>query len=396
MNLNKRIQAFIKLEASGGIVLFCVLILVLLVANSNLYPSYQQLIEVPIQIRIGQLNIEKPAILWVNELLMAIFFMLLALEIKREMLEGELSSPSQLSLPFIGAVGGIGAPALIYIALNHGGGDATLGWPIPTTTDIAFTLGIVSLMSKRVPLSLKVFVIALSIVDDILAIGIISIFYTGTLSLTALKLATYCVVAWILLNQFGVKRITPYMLIGLAIWVCVLESKIHATIAGVAIGLLIPLYSKSGSSYSPLRRLELMLHPWVAFLILPIFVIFNGGISFREFSFETFFSSVPLGIALGLFLGKSLGVFSIVWLAIKLNCASMPAGSNWRQLFAVASLTGIGFTMSLFLSALAFNETPYENLARQGVLIGSLLSLLLGVGMLYLGQPHVNNNNNQK
>lgn len=394
MKLSKRIQTFIKLEASGGIVLFGVLIVVLLVANSNLYPSYQQLIELPIQIRIGNINLEKPAILWVNEFLMAIFFMLLALEIKREMLEGELSSASQLSLPLIGAVGGVAVPALIYVALNHGKGDAMLGWPIPTTTDVAFTLGIVSLMSKRVPLSLKIFVVALSIVDDILAIGIIAVFYTGDLSWSALSYAVIGILGLVLLNRFGVKRIAPYMLLGLLIWVCVLESKIHATVAGVAIGLIIPLYAKDGTKYSPLRRLEMMLHPWVAFLILPIFVIFNGGIPFNEFSAETFFTSVPLGIALGLFLGKSLGVFSIVWLAIKLNFAKLPAGSNWRQLLGVASLTGIGFTMSLFLSALAFNETPYENLARQGVLIGSLFSVLLGVGMIYLGKPHVDNGNN--
>ena len=221
MNVGQRIQAFIKLEASGAIVLFGVLILVLLVANSHLYPSYQQLIELPIQIRIGNLNLEKPAILWVNEFLMAIFFMLLALEIKREMLEGELSSASQLSLPLIGAVGGVAVPALVYIAFNHGGGDAALGWPIPTTTDVAFTLGIVTLMSKRVPLSLKIFVVALSIVDDMLAIGIIAVFYTGYLSWTALTLAIIGIIGLILLNRFGVKRIAPYMLLGIVIWVLV-------------------------------------------------------------------------------------------------------------------------------------------------------------------------------
>lgn len=382
MNLTKRFQAFIKLEASGGIVLFGVLILTLIIANSALYPYYQKLIELPIQIRFGQLNLEKSALLWVNEFLMAIFFMLLALEIKREILEGELSSKSQLSLPLIGAVGGVTIPALIYLAFNHSNPLAAVGWPVPTTTDVAFTLGVVSLLGKRVPLNLKIFVVALSIVDDILAVGIIAIFYTGSLSLAALSLAAVGLLALILLNRLGIKRIAPYMLIGLLIWVCVLESKIHATLAGVAIGLVIPLYSRDGTKYSPLRRLELMLHPWVAFFILPIFVVFNGGIPFTDFTLDSLLSPVPMGIAWGLFLGKSCGVFAIVWLSVKVGLARLPSGCNWRQLFGVSALTGIGFTMSLFLSALAFSDTPFENVARQGVMLGSLFSTLLGVIVL--------------
>ncbi|NKB46495.1 MAG: Na+/H+ antiporter NhaA [Legionellales bacterium] len=384
--LTKRIQNFFKVEALSGIVLFIVLLLALFIANSQLLPLYQSLVELPIQVRIGSFNLEKPAFLWVNDGLMAIFFMLLAMEIKREVLEGDLSDASQMALPIIAAIGGIAIPALIYVALNYQGELTIIGWPIPTMTDIAFTLGVIALLGSRVPPNLKVFVVALSIVDDILAIGIIAIFYTGQLSYLALLFALIGILTLIAFNFLGIKRIAPYLLLGIVIWVCVLQSKVHATLAGVIIGLLIPLHTKeagSTTSYSPLRRLEHMLHPWVAFFILPIFVFFNGGISFENFSWSSLLHPVPIGIAMGLFLGKSVGIFSISWLVIKLGFAKLPSGSNWWQFYGVSTLTGIGFTMSLFLSALAFSGTEYEDLARKGVLFGSLLSMAWGVLIIW-------------
>jgi Na+:H+ antiporter, NhaA family len=384
----RQIQDFLKVEALGGVALFIMLILALLIANSQLSPLYQAIVDLPIQVRVGTFNLEKPAFLWVNDGLMAIFFMLLALEIKREVLEGDLSDSSQMALPVIAAIGGIAIPALIYLAFNHQGATM-VGWPIPTMTDIAFTLGVIALLGPRVPPNLKVFVVALSIVDDILAIGIIAIFYTGHLSYLALFFAFLGILVLILFNYLGVKRIAPYLLIGIVIWICVLQSKVHATLAGVLIGLLIPLRtsdSAKNTGYSPLRRLEHMLHPWVAFFILPVFVFFNGGISFENFAWKSLLHPVPMGIALGLFLGKSLGIFSISWLAIKSGFAKLPGGSNWRQLYGVAVLSGIGFTMSLFLSALAFSGSEFEELARKGVLFGSLLSVVVGVSILLIGK----------
>jgi NhaA family Na+:H+ antiporter len=385
----RQIQDFLKVEALGGVALFIMLVLALLIANSQLSPFYQAIVDLPIQVRVGTLNLEKPAFLWVNDGLMAIFFMLLALEIKREVLEGDLSDASQMALPVIAAIGGIAIPALIYLGFNHQGGAALVGWPIPTMTDIAFTLGVIALLGSRVPPNLKVFVVALSIVDDILAIGIIAIFYTGQLSYLALFFAFLGILVLVLFNYFGVKRIAPYLLVGVVIWICVLQSKVHATLAGVIIGLLIPLRTSEvakSTGYSPLRRLEHMLHPWVAFFILPTFVFFNGGISFENFTWGSLLHPVPVGIALGLFLGKSLGIFSISWLVIKSGFAKLPGGANWRQLYGVAVLSGIGFTMSLFLSALAFSGTEFEELARKGVLFGSLLSVVVGVFVLLVGK----------
>lgn len=392
MNFSRRLQEFIKLEAAGGITLLLILVIALIIANSPLLSYYLMLIDLPIQIKVGAYNLEKPALLWVNEFLMAVFFMLLALEIKREVFEGELSNRARLSLPIIAATGGIAIPGLIYYSLNYNDPAASIGWPIPTTTDIAFTLAVVSLLGNRVPTNLKIFIVALSIVDDILAIVIISTFYTASLSVTALILALAGVLILTLLNRLGVKRVAPYMLIGLLIWVCVLESKVHATIAGVIIGLLIPLHSKDGTTYSPVRRLERMLHPWVAYFILPTFVFFNGGIPFTNFSLTHMLSPVPLGIASGLFIGKSFGVFLVAWIAVKTGFAKLPQGSNWVQLLAISALTGIGFTMSLFLSALAFNGTVFEDLSRQGVILGSLLSAGFGITLFMLYGNKKNNN----
>lgn len=381
--ISRAVQRFIQTEAVGGAILLLVLFVVLCIANSPLNNYYQALIDTPIHIGIGHLKIAKPAILWVNEGLMAIFFMLLALEIKREMLEGELSNIAQLALPLVGAFGGIVTPIIIFVCMNHGG-PTIAGWPIATTTDVAFMLGIVALLGKRVPNSLKVILVALSIVDDIVAIIIIAVSYSDSLSLFLAGIACVALLGMVLLNLFKVMRVTPYMLLGLVVWVCVLQSGIHATLAGVVLGLIIPLRQSSGvETEAPLRRLERRLHPWVIFLVLPLFVLFNGGVSFTGLHWADLLKPLPLGIILGLFVGKSCGVFGCCWLMLKTKLAQLPHDVGLRQLLGVSALTGIGFTMSLFLATLAFSNTPYENISRQGVLLGSLLSCLLGVFVLW-------------
>jgi Na+:H+ antiporter, NhaA family len=378
----RQLQQFIKMEALGGVILLVVLALALVIANSHLSAWYEHFIDLPLHFGIAQFIVKKPLVLWVNEGLMAIFFMVLALEIKREVIGGELSEPSQLILPIAGALGGIVVPVLIYLFFNHHNPDTNIGWPIPTTTDIAFMLGLVALLGKRVPSSLKVMLVALSIVDDIVAVTIIALIYTNTLSHISLLLALIGVLILLYMNYRGVSRIAPYVLIGIAIWFCVLKSGVHATLGGVLVGLTIPLKSKKNPHYSPLRQLEKNLHPWVVFMVLPIFVFFNGGVSFSGMNVASLFSSVPLGIAAGLLVGKTVGVFLFSSLALILGRAKMPAKASYRHLLGVSALTGIGFTMSLFLGALAFTNTPFENLVRQGVLLGSLCSALLGILIL--------------
>lgn len=380
--LSRRIQKFISLEATGGVLLFIALFVALAIANSSLDKAYQSLIDTPLHISLGSLRLAKPAILWVNEGLMAVFFMLLALEIKREFVEGELSHISQLTLPFAGAVGGIGLPVLIFVLINHGNTLEMRGWPIPTTTDVAFMLGIVALLGKRVPSSLKVMLVALSIVDDIVAIIIIAVSYSHSLSWIAFAIGLAGIILLVIFNLCNITRIAPYMIVGIIIWVAVLQSGIHATLAGVAIGLLMPMHDKRNRSVSPVSTLERLLHPWVVYGVLPIFVLFNGGVPFSGFNWTKLLEPLPLGIALGLFIGKSVGVFVCCWMVLKLKLATLPSGSNYRQLFGVSALTGIGFTMSLFLSTLAFANTQYENLSRQGVLVGSLIACVMGVCIL--------------
>lgn len=380
--LSQRIQKFISLEAASGVFLLLALFIALIIANSPLDQSYQQLLDTKITLTFGPFELSKPALLWVNEGLMAIFFMLLALEIKREFIEGELSQLTQVTLPFVGAIGGIGVPILIFALFNHGNSFEMRGWPIPTTTDVAFMLGIVALLGPRVPTSLKVTLVALSIVDDIVAIIIIAVSYSGALSWVSFAIGLSGVLLLILFNVSRVVRIAPYMIVGAIIWIAVLKSGIHATLAGVIVGLLMPLKNARHPERSPLRTLERLLHPWVAYGVLPIFVLFNGAVPFAGFNVSEFARPLALGISLGLFLGKSLGVFACCWLAIKLGLARLPSQSNYRQLLGVSALTGIGFTMSLFLSALAFANTEYENLSRQAVLLGSLCACVFGVCLL--------------
>ncbi|MCH9643753.1 MAG: Na+/H+ antiporter NhaA [Gammaproteobacteria bacterium] len=382
--VTRQLQRFIKMEALGGILLFVVLVIALIIANSGLANWYSHFIDLPLHFGIAQFVVKKPLVLWVNEGLMAIFFMLLALEIKREILEGELSEPSQLTLPIAGAIGGIVLPIAIYVFFNHHDKAAMPGWPIPTTTDIAFMLGIVALLGDRVPTRLKIMLIALSIVDDIVAVTIIAAVYTGSLSWLSLEVALLGVLVLLYLNFRGVSRVAPYILIGVVICFCVLKSGVHATLGGVIVGLTIPLSSGKDGVFSPLRHLEKHLHPWVVFLVLPLFVFFNGGVSFQGISWGALFSSVPLGIAAGLFVGKTLGVFLFCSFIILIRWAKLPEGVRFSHLLGISALTGIGFTMSLFLGALAFTNTPFENLVRQGVLLGSLCSAVFGVLVLSL------------
>ncbi len=319
---------------------------------------------------------------WVNDGLMAIFFMLVGLEVKREVLEGELSSLSTAALPAIAALGGMAMPAAVYIACNWGGGETLRGWAIPTATDIAFSLGVLALLGGRVPRALKVFLLALAIIDDLGAIIVIAAFYTEQLSSVALALAAVGIAVLAALNLLGVARRAPYVLVGVAVWVCVLKSGIHATLAGVAVGLAVPLHAKGGSS--PLRDLEDVLHPWVAYGVLPIFAFANAGLRLGDVAPADLLHPVNLGITLGLFLGKQVGVIGSVWAAVRLRLGTLPEGVGWCQMYGLALLTGIGFTMSLFIGTLAFPGEGYDVDVRLAVLIGSLASAISGLLVLRL------------
>ncbi|WP_462403046.1 Na+/H+ antiporter NhaA [Pseudomonas sp. Marseille-QA0332] len=370
---------FLQLEAASGLLLIAAAVLALIVNNSPMSLLYQGLLEVPVAVQVGALQIAKPLLLWINDGLMALFFLLIGLEVKREVLDGQLSKPSQVILPATAAVGGMLVPALIYWFINRHDPSATAGWAIPTATDIAFALGVLALLGKRVPVSLKLFLMTLAIIDDLGAIIIIALFYSGTLSTLSLMLAAACLVALVAMNRLGVIKLGPYLLIGVILWVCVLKSGVHATLAGVALALTIPLRTQNAEP-SPLLTLEHALHPWVAYAILPLFAFANAGVSLAGMSLESFTHPVPMGIALGLLAGKTLGVFGLTWLAVKLGLAALPAGANWRQLLGVAILCGIGFTMSLFVGSLAFapHLSEYAGMDRMGILTGSFFAAVIG------------------
>jgi len=375
------IQDFIKKDSFQGMVLIFVTFVALIFQNSALSSYYTGFLNTPVEIRIGALHIAKPLLLWVNDGLMAIFFLVVGLEIKREVMEGHLSSLSQIALPSIAALGGMMVPAIVFSVFNYGDEFAMCGWAIPTATDIAFALGILSLLGKRVPVSLKIFLMALAIIDDLGAIVVIAIFYTQKLSALSISVALACMVVLFILNRMGVIRKVAYMIVGVILWVSVLKSGVHATLAGVTLAFFIPLRSvgKDGKSFSIAHQLEHDLHYWVAFLILPLFAFVNAGVDLRDISIDGMFSSVPLGIMAGLFIGKQLGVFGFVWIAIKLGFASLPKGSSWIQLYGVALLTGIGFTMSLFVNTLAYNDTELFSYAdKLAILLGSFISGLAG------------------
>lgn len=375
------IKDFLKKDSSSGILLIFVTILALILQNSALSGVYTSFLHTPVEVRFGDLHIAKPLLLWVNDGLMAIFFFVIGLEVKREVMEGHLSSLSQITLPGIAAIGGMVVPALVFVAFNSGAEFAMNGWAIPTATDIAFALGILSLLGNRVPLSLKIFLMALAIIDDLGAIVIIALFYTSELSTMSINIAAGALVVLFIMNRLKVARQAAYILVGIVLWVSVLKSGVHATLAGVALAFMIPLYSKdeNGNTFSMAHNMEHNLHYWVAFFILPLFAFVNAGVDLRGISLEQMAGPVPLGIMAGLFIGKQVGVFGFSWLAIKLGIASLPKDANWLTLYGVAVLTGIGFTMSLFVDTLAYNDTKMFHYAdKLAILLGSLLSGVVG------------------
>ena len=379
------IKDFIKKDSSSGILLIIVTILALILQNSGLSSAYTGFLHTPVEIRFGALHIAKPLLLWVNDGLMAIFFFVIGLEVKREVMEGHLSSLSQITLPGIAAIGGMIVPALVFIAFNNGAEFAMNGWAIPTATDIAFALGILSLLGNRVPISLKIFLMALAIIDDLGAIIIIALFYTSELSTMSISIAGAALVVLFIMNRLNVARQAAYILVGIILWVSVLKSGVHATLAGVALAFMIPLHSKDeqGKPFSMAHHMEHSLHYWVAFFILPLFAFVNAGVDLRGISIEEMGGNVPLGIMAGLFIGKQVGVFGFSWIAIKLGIASLPKEATWITLYGVAVLTGIGFTMSLFVDSLAYNDTKMFHFAdKLAILLGSLFSGLMGYFVL--------------
>ena len=381
MPLRSTFTRFFQLEAASGLLLIAAAALALIVNNSPLSHYYTAFLDVPVAVQIGALQIAKPSLLWINDGLMALFFLLIGLEVKRELLEGQLSKPSQVVLPGAAAIGGMVVPALIYWYINKDYPDALDGWAIPMATDIAFALGVLALLGKRVPVSLKLFLMTLAIIDDLGAIIVFAVFYSSELSGVSLMLAAACLIALIAMNRLGVIKVAPYMIIGLILWVCVLKSGVHATLAGVTLAFCIPLRTKN-SETSPLLTIEHALHPWVAYAILPLFAFANAGVSLSGVTLHSFVSHVPMGIAAGLLIGKTVGVFGLTWIAIKTGMAALPAGANWGQVFGVAILCGIGFTMSLFVGSLAFVAgSDYVGMDRMGILTGSILAALIGYGV---------------
>lgn len=372
---------FFQLEAASGLLLIAAAVLALIINNSPLSYLYSGLLDVPVAVQVGALNIAKPLLLWINDGLMALFFLLIGLEVKREVVDGHLSKPAQVILPATAAVGGMVVPALIYWFINRDNPAAVAGWAIPTATDIAFALGVLALLGKRVPVSLKLFLMTLAIIDDLGAIIVIALFYSGTLSSVSLLLAAACLVALVAMNRLGVVKLGPYMIVGLILWVCVLKSGVHATLAGVALALCIPLRTRNAETS---LSLEHALHPWVAYAILPIFAFANAGVSLAGMSADSFTHPVPMGIAVGLLLGKTVGVFGLTWLAVKLRMAALPEGAGWGQILGVAILCGIGFTMSLFVGSLAFapGSSDYAGMDRMGILTGSFFAAVIGYAVI--------------
>tara|TARA_B100001250_G_scaffold384230_1_gene378850 strand:- start:2439 stop:3620 length:1182 start_codon:yes stop_codon:yes gene_type:complete len=382
--ISKPFKWFFKLEAASGLVLLFAAIIALIISNSELSNLYFQILNKYIFIGINEFGLKLSILHWINDALMALFFFFVTLEIKREFLQGELSNIKQALLPIIAAVGGMVVPALIYVYINFNNSETLNGWAIPSATDIAFSLGVLSLLGKRVPLSLKVFLTALAIIDDLGAIVIIALFYSGDLSIKYLSLMLLAFIALLIINKFNVKKFLPYLIVGIFLWDFTHNSGIHATIAGVLLALTIP-HRKKEKDFSLLIKIEHMISPYVAFGIMPLFAFANAGVSLEGLSFASLLNKVPLGILLGLFVGKQLGVFVFSYVSIKLKIAQMPNNSNWFNFYGVGILTGIGFTMSLFVGNLAFvDNIQYIDGVKIGVLTGSLLSTLTGYFLILL------------
>lgn len=375
-----KVNEFLRLESAAGIVLLSAAVLAMLAVNSPADGLYDALLATIVEIRVGDFQLEKPLLLWINDGLMSIFFFLVGLEIKREFLAGELSDPARVVLPAIAALGGMAVPAAIYAAINAGDPAAIRGWAIPSATDIAFALGVLALLGSRVPQSLKLFLMTLAIIDDLGAIIIIAVFYTDNLSLSSLVVAAGAIIGLFVLNRRGVLNLVSYLLVGLVLWVAVLKSGVHATLAGVVTAFFIPFKAEKRESETQLEKLEHDLHPVVTYCILPLFAFANSGIPFNNISMEAITHPVSLGIAAGLFFGNQIGVFGFSWLAIKMGIARLPEEIGWLQLYGVALLCGVGFTMSLFVGSLAFaqggNGIGVDD--RLGILAGSLVSGIAG------------------
>jgi len=391
MSLRKSVEEFLAHESAGSVVLLGAAALALLAANSPLASHYFALWEVPLGVHAGPLAIDKPLLLWINDGLMAVFFFLVGLELKREVLEGELSDPSQILLPGIAALGGMAAPAAVYACSNWGNAAAMNGWAIPVATDIAFAVGVLALLGERAPAVLKVFLLTLAILDDLGAIVVIAVYYSDNLSAASLAAAGLAVLVLFALNRAGVAARAAYVLVGVALWIAVLKSGVHATLAGVALALFVPLESRRVAGRSPLRAFETDLHPWVVYGVLPVFAFANAGVSFSGLVPSSLLEPVPLGIAAGLFLGKQLGVLGAAALAVGAGITRLPAEVSWMQMYGAALLCGIGFTMSLFIGTLAFEDAPaYAAAVRLGVLAGSLAAAVSGYWVLRAaaGRPH--------
>ena len=380
--LTKPFKEFFKLESASGLILLFAATVALIISNSNFETIYFDTLKKYITLGVGNFSLKLSVIHWINDVLMTVFFFLVSLEIKREIVQGELSNPKQALLPIIGAIGGMAVPATIYIIININSPETLNGWAIPSATDIAFSLGVLSLLGKRVPISLKIFLTALAIIDDLGAIVIIAFFYSGNVQVYYLMLMLATIIALVGLNRFNIRSFFPYLLFGVLLWEFTHQSGIHATIAGVLLALLIP-HNKTDKNKSLLLKLEHAIAPYVAFGIMPLFAFANAGVSLDGIYFSSLLNPVPLGILCGLFFGKQIGVFLFAYVSVKLNLAQKPNKSNWMALYAVSVLTGIGFTMSLFVGNLAFANSPmYLDGVKIGVLSGSLLSTLLGYFLL--------------
>ncbi len=382
-------RQMVQHDAAGGLILVAAAALALIMANTDLNGLYSGWLSIPVSLQAGGFSIAKPLLLWINDGLMAVFFFLVGLEIKREIIDGHLSSLDQIVLPAIAAVAGITIPALLYAGFNQSDAIAIQGWAIPSATDIAFALAVFSLFGKRLPLTLKLFLLSVAIFDDIGAIVIIAIFYSQELSATSLGVAATGILVLFILNRFSVRYQAAYILVGVIVWAAVLKSGVHATLAGFVVAWFIPFKVRNVEGHPMLEHMEHSLQPWVAFLILPLFAFSNAGVTLVGLTMNALFNPISLGIAAGLFVGKQVGIFGACWLAVKFGIAKLPAGTNWVQLYGVSLLCGIGFTMSLFIGTLAFEHQSdlYQQSVKIGVLMGSLLSAFIGSYVIAKARP---------
>lgn len=379
------LRDFLQKESAGGILLIVAAAVALVAANSPLSSAYFSALDIPVNLSVGAFAIDKPLLLWINDGLMAVFFFLVGLEVKREFMDGQLSSLDKASLPLIAALGGMVAPALIFVAINQGSPQNLSGWAIPAATDIAFALGVLALLGPRVPIALKALLLAIAVIDDIGAITIIALFYSGPIDLMMLGGAAAALVLMIACNRMRIGSSLPYVVLGLILWAFVLKSGVHATLAGVAAAMTIPMTGRDGSA--PLDRIENALHPWVAFMVIPIFGFANAGVSLAGLSLGDLVAPLPLGIALGLLIGKQVGIFGFAFLAVKTGLASLPENIGWRHVHAMSLLAAIGFTMSLFIGNLAFTDPAQADAVKLGVLSGSIIAALAGYSLLRMALP---------